>query len=368
MRRAAAAERPGRHLVGYRRIERLVGHFAAATATAATFTLALLSAGLAGNLLAGQTAHGEEAAPAHRFVRPAESAGVQFVDPTTPAARRAQQTRLRWLPYRPASATTVRDEPLDDAVAEVERPIRRLRYSRALGQRDDLDAVDPAAAYESDDPSADAEWAFDEEELPEGIAHEVFDGPVLDHFVRHRQPDPFGEFDAQPPSPFAEEPRTLEEQIAQVPSGRFPPCPRPEDLKRISEITNVIAPDPGDFPPECTLGDAPYMPRMWGMTEYTWKAAGLCHKPLYFEEVALERYGHMTGPLTQPFVSGAHFFLTLPILPYKMGIDPPWECVYPLGYYRPGSCAPYMIYPFPLSLRGAAVQAAATTGAVFLIP
>ena len=94
----------------------------------------------------------------------------------------------------------------------------------------------------------------------------------------------------------------------------------------------------------------------------------MCHKPLYFEEEALERYGHSTGPISQPFVSAAHFFGSLALLPYQMGVDPPGECKYALGYYRPGSCAPYVVPGFPISARGAAYQAAAVAGAVYLLP
>jgi hypothetical protein len=66
----------------------------------------------------------------------------------------------------------------------------------------------------------------------------------------------------------------------------------------------------------------------------------LCHKPLYFEEVQLERYGHTAGPVRQPFISGAHFFVNLAALPYKMAINPPHECQYALGYYRPEAVHP----------------------------
>ena len=92
-------------------------------------------------------------------------------------------------------------------------------------------------------------------------------------------------------------------------------------------------------------------------TTFTWKATGTCHKPLYFEDVQLERYGHSWNPVVQPFMSAAHFFVSVPLLPYKMGLNPPNECMYTLGYYRPGSCAPYMIEPIPLSLRAAAFEA-----------
>jgi len=158
------------------------------------------------------------------------------------------------------------------------------------------------------------------------------------------------------------------EPFAFAPALQDVDCPSIRDLKPIGDITNAIAPKGAQFPTECPLSTGPFEHRVWAMTTYTWKASGLCHKPLYFEQVSLERYGHSFAPLLEPVVSGAHFFATVPLLPYKMGINPPWECIYPLGYYRPGSCAPHMIYPFPLSLRGALVEGGVATGLVFLIP
>ncbi|MCH8047523.1 MAG: hypothetical protein IID44_27830 [Planctomycetes bacterium] len=108
--------------------------------------------------------------------------------------------------------------------------------------------------------------------------------------------------------------------------------------------------------------------RNWAPIDYTWTASALCHNPLYFEQVQVERYGHSLGPYLQPIASAAHFFLTVPALPYMMGVDPPNECVYALGYYRPGSCAPYMIPPLPISLRGAVYQGGIVTGLAFLLP
>ncbi len=124
-----------------------------------------------------------------------------------------------------------------------------------------------------------------------------------------------------------------------------------------------------DFPCDCLIGrdfDAPkFAGRDFAPTLFTWKAAGTCHKPLYFEDVQLERYGHSWNPIIQPFMSGAHFFVSVPLLPYKMGLRPPNECVYTLGYYRPGNCAPYMFEPIPLSLRAAAFQGFGTAAFAF---
>jgi hypothetical protein len=145
-------------------------------------------------------------------------------------------------------------------------------------------------------------------------------------------------------------------------------CPSPKDLKPIHELTTNIAPTEGELPHDCPLGNATFQPRVFAPLTYAWTASGLCHKPLYFEDVQLERYGHMAGPWVQPFASAAHFFLTVPILPYKMGLETPNECLYTLGYYRPGNCAPYLFDPLPLSVRGALFEAGAWVGGVFAFP
>ncbi len=118
-----------------------------------------------------------------------------------------------------------------------------------------------------------------------------------------------------------------------------------------------------DYPFECSLDDGTmHAGRCWEQTTYMWKASAMCHKPLYFEDEQLERYGHSFSPCIEPFVSGAHFFATIPVLPYCMGVEPPNECIYALGHYRPGDCAPYMCNPIPLSCRGALFEAGAVVG------
>jgi hypothetical protein len=148
----------------------------------------------------------------------------------------------------------------------------------------------------------------------------------------------------------------------------FQVCPSAREAKNIKELTTNIVPPEGDLPHDCPLGNDIFQQRRFSPITYTWTASGLCHKPLYFEDVQLERYGHMAGPWVQPFASGAHFFATIPILPYKMGLEPPGECMYTLGYYRPGSCAPYLFDPIPLSVRGALFEAGAWVGGCFMFP
>lgn len=111
-----------------------------------------------------------------------------------------------------------------------------------------------------------------------------------------------------------------------------------------------------------------YRRRNWVASSVTWKASNAVHKPLYFQDINLERYGHTTGPVLQPVISSAHFFANIATMPYQMGVHLPSECQYALGYYRPGSCAPWITQPVPLSLRGALFQAGTLTTTGLLVP
>ncbi len=132
------------------------------------------------------------------------------------------------------------------------------------------------------------------------------------------------------------------------------------DVSYIAEVWNL--------PFRCGSGYEPLVGRNFIASTVQWKASGGCHNPLYFEQVQLERYGHDAGPVVQPLISAAHFVATIPMLPYKMAINPPHECQYTLGYIRPGNCAPYMVQPFPWSIKAGLVQAGFWTGASALFP
>ncbi|QDU27588.1 hypothetical protein ETAA8_26760 [Anatilimnocola aggregata] len=125
------------------------------------------------------------------------------------------------------------------------------------------------------------------------------------------------------------------------------------------------------LPAECAIASNQQIDnysRGWMPSTLNWHASALCHKPLYFEQVQHERYGHSAGPFRQPWIDGAHFFGSFLLLPYQMALDAPWECEYALGYYRPGSCAPYQIPPFPFSPRAAMAQAGFVVGGIYIIP
>ena len=164
------------------------------------------------------------------------------------------------------------------------------------------------------------------------------------------------------PSPTVEQhviPSPSWEQQLVAPAEVPEKCISPQSLKSIRKITADISIKPQylggqvRLPPECSLGDERFAPRHWRHTTFTWTAASTCRNPLYFEDEQLERYGHSWGNVKQTAISAVKFFGTVPLLPYYMGVYPPNECIYDLGQYRPGSCAPYYLDPLPLSVRGA---------------
>lgn len=101
--------------------------------------------------------------------------------------------------------------------------------------------------------------------------------------------------------------------------------------------------------------------RDWYPMVAMWEAPAFYHRPLYFEEVNLERYGH-THKHLQPIYSAAHFFGNTLALPYKMGAYHPCERIYTLGHYRPGDCNPHDIHTTPFTWKGVVYTGAVYSG------
>jgi len=177
-----------------------------------------------------------------------------------------------------------------------------------------------------------------------------------------------------PPSQFPFEGEEDQPRNGDRPTSEELTCQRQaEQLRRdlLSELEFDIHVDgepETDFPAECYLDGSGYPVRHWHSLTYTWKASALCHKPLYFDDEQLERYGHEWGPVLQPVVSATKFYANVFILPYKMGLRTPNECVYALGHYRPGNCAPYMIDPLGFTVRAGLFEAGAVIGLAAVLP
>lgn len=90
-----------------------------------------------------------------------------------------------------------------------------------------------------------------------------------------------------------------------------------------------------------------------------------CHRPLYFEQLNLERCGRTEGCATN-LISGVHFLTNTVMLPYRLATERP-DCPVPShGDCRTCQSYSHDIEPFGIEPRGILVEAAAMAGFVFL--
>ena len=270
-----------------------------------------------------------------------------------------------------------RETPHDDGQEIRNRPASALACLPASNQ--------PSRAGESLLETPDI--VFGKTAVPDKAAEQVVE-PIRTHLVSNaarlvespeernlRSHDPIGVN-----NPFVEESRLSSQEKASA----DPECPE-MDFSSISSVTADIRLEeqrPRDCAKEKFLpwGETPdgAMPgREWTQVVYQYEASSLCHRPLYFEEVNLERHGYMwrdhhlkgvPAAIVQPVLSGARFFATIPALPYLVVAEPPGEGIYALGHYRPGSPAPYQIHRPPVKPLAGTVEACAVTGRIFAIP
>ncbi len=93
-----------------------------------------------------------------------------------------------------------------------------------------------------------------------------------------------------------------------------------------------------------------------------WRPTCMWHFPLYYEDAMLERHGHIRFGRFQPIVSGAKFFGTIPLLPYRATLQPPKIGQYVLGNFRPGTPAPALRGRLPWDGRAAVVETLSAAG------
>ncbi len=144
--------------------------------------------------------------------------------------------------------------------------------------------------------------------------------------------------------------------------------------KPINAVDVDIAPPPGVFPENRALSLFTGRPEIRfetvtsGDTDiaYVWQSGAFCHRPLYFEQPNVERYGHSIGPL-QSVLSGAHFFANVVALPYWTIVERPWACCYYEDYGVDCVGPRQRVLP-PAHLGAALAEAAAITGLILLIP
>lgn len=169
------------------------------------------------------------------------------------------------------------------------------------------------------------------------------------------------------PQPAAAAPRIALRQPAVPPPPPAPPdgggpdkdptgfnrAPSREDLKRWFKTFDVVGAniqrERGELPFDASrrlFNDAPpgQVARLdWPLLEYQWAAPEMWHQPLYFDDEPLERYGQTISPQYQPYLSGLRFYMTLPVMPFKLWADRPYSYISTLGYFRPGAQNPSIL-------------------------
>jgi len=162
------------------------------------------------------------------------------------------------------------------------------------------------------------------------------------------------------------------ERLPDVDAGRLTLPPIMAGTIALSEIGNGSTPKEFRKAEETPLSDLPESGNdrdaAWVSSSYQFAAANTFSHPRYFEDVMLERHGHERFPHLQPFVSGARFFTTFPMLPYLMTVSPPFECPSELGYFRAGDCVyPYLQRP-PYQRDAVIIEGAAVAAGIIAIP
>lgn len=150
------------------------------------------------------------------------------------------------------------------------------------------------------------------------------------------------------------------------------PASVPRAVRPLSQLGIDIATPEGKLPRDhaskLETVDGVTNARAWPTYHYHWAASASRHYPLRFEEVNAERYGYTCSRTFQPALSAAHFFGTIPYLPYLIATECPRECNYTLGHYRSGNCNPWRAHGFPCEIGPAGIEGAAVAGLIFLVP
>ncbi|MGE0608366.1 MAG: hypothetical protein AB7O62_14820 [Pirellulales bacterium] len=234
-----------------------------------------------------------------------------------------------------------------------------------------LPAEDDAEEYEEPAPLAEDD-AFSDEYEEEELADE--EEMTDEEFAPDAGEEEELPYDGEEGDDSGEDDR--DGKAEEVEKGKSEPDPKFDGLTPVAALQMQVVPAKGEFPRDLAsqrferegMIHASFVTsRPWAPMYFSWEATALCHSALYFEEPNLERLGYSCG-VFQPAVSAAHFFGTIPALPYLMAAHPQKECVYTLGQYRAGSHAPLsFVYP-RIDPKAALLQGGVVAGLILLIP
>ncbi len=156
-------------------------------------------------------------------------------------------------------------------------------------------------------------------------------------------------------------PSTAQTQRAALPNDILEQVQRP--LWKVDTRTQADQPPP-ELRIRKTFAEVPLPSTGPGEVDmlFPWRASGLCHHPLYFEELGPERYGTSRCCLLQPLLSAGHFAGSAVTLPVQLLAEPPCQCPSALGGLRPGSTLPCCAPPRCGAVTGHCERSAGRSG------
>jgi len=202
-------------------------------------------------------------------------------------------------------------------------------------------------------------------------------------YAHNRGDDP--EFASSPPAdryPAAVRLAEYTEEIPPPPPDALEAVTKADDIsdpdalsRRVVDVPVDIRPQQGELPTDLAASafardaqaDDELASRPRPQTVVAWTPWKICYRPLYFEEVSLERYGCNLG-IAQPGISAAHFFFGAGLIPYKIISRFPTSCECSNGFSRCGDAPPPGYEDYRIHLDAAAVEAAILTGIVLSLP
>lgn len=145
--------------------------------------------------------------------------------------------------------------------------------------------------------------------------------------------------------------------------------------RRVVDVPMSIRPPQGEMPTDLAAAvfahdaqaDEEQANRTRQETIVSWTPWTLCYRPLYFEEIELERYGCSAGCF-QPSISAAHFFLGVGLMPYKVATRLPRSCVCSNGFSSCDDVPPPGYEDCQIHWDAAAIEAATLAAIVLSLP
>lgn len=316
-----------------------------------------------------------------------------------PVPETAQGSRTSQPATAPATAPSIAADSRDSLKRVIESAPRRPQYGQppqtwSEGYQNRMDAVLTPGRWEQDQSCAQwyhsqsQRWLYRNRHFATAMGLPPVGHPKYQAFIEEHTLPPYGVpdvdyYEMRPRvvvmGPIVQTSAEDAGEVPETPGDESDNRPRHSGRERLRKDITAIQPTlsyalrgieedqlPDDF--HEVYNNDEYVVAEHPATVLQWAPTNLYHHPLYFEDPALERYGHTYHPAVQPFASAGRFAVQLAGLPYQMTLNPIHAKEYTLGWYRPGDCAPKKHYQIPFNEEATLMEAAVIAGMILIFP